>query len=83
MVLTSTSSGPELPPPTSFVLRPFFVLSGTRGWLLTSAESRSKGKATAMTKEDDLYTVEQAAKILKLQRQLDEARRPWWRKMFG
>ena len=36
-----------------------------------------------MTKEDDLYTVEQAAKILMLQRQLDEARRPWWRKIFG
>ena len=36
-----------------------------------------------MTEEGDFYTVEQAAKILKLQRQLDEARRPWWRKMFG
>jgi ribosomal protein L28 len=40
-------------------------------------------KAIAVTKEGDFYTVEQAAKILKLQRQLDEARRPWWRKMFG
>ena len=39
--------------------------------------------AIAVTKEGDFYTVEQAAKILKLQRQLDEANRPWWRKMFG
>jgi hypothetical protein len=45
MVLTSTSSGPEIPPPTSFVLRPFFVPSAPRGWPLSGLPLLRPGRS--------------------------------------